>query len=683
MKNAKKLLALLMAVLMCVGVFAACGQQVAPAATEAPAAEEPAEEPAEAPAEEAAEEVAEEPAEEVAEEPAEEAAEEATASENLNQIIYGSTTELSGDLGNAWWTNNAADKTLRDLIDDYDVVVTDQGGQLVMNQSVAESMDSVENEDGTKTYTVKIKEGLVYNNGDPITAADFVAYELVALSPAAKEAGAKMNASADIVVGGNEYMNGEAKFISGLRLLDEYTYSITISEKYLPYYFDMSYASLRPLPLKQYASAELTVKDDGEGAYLDGGELVASEIDAARWIYDGRISAGPYSLVEFNQAALTATVKLNENYAGNFEGQKPSVETIIIVKANQETMLDALKTGSIDFLSTLTDGDQVNAALDMEEAGGFKTVSYERNGYGKLMFQCDFGPTQFKAVRHAVAYLLDRNEFANQFCQGFGSVVDGPYGLSMWMYQDAKEELAERLNSYAYSLDSAIAELEADGWVLDAEGNEYKEGIRYKEVTEEEAGDYKHNVTLDDGRILMPLIIEWSSSEGNSVSELLAVMLANGEQTKAAGMQINQNVMSFDDLLNYMYRDATVGEQYGVKTYGMYNLASNFTALYDQSFAFVTEESNPEYYAQGYNSNFTDSKELDDLSMKMVYGVEAGDDEGYLKIWVDFIDEWNEYLPEVPLYSNVYYDVMNDKIDNLECNSLFDFQQAVVYATIG
>ena len=619
MKNAKKLLALLMAVLMCVGVFAACGQQAAPAATEAPAAEEPAEEPAEAPAEEAAEEVAEEPAEEVAEE----AAEEAPASDNLNQIIYGSTTELSGDLGNAWWTNNAADKTLRDLIDDYNVVTTDQGGQLVMNQSVAESMDSVENEDGTKTYTVKIKEGLTYNNGDPITAADFCAYLLVSLAPATKESGAKT--TPEYYVGGPEYQSGDVNYISGLHLVDDYTYSITISADFLPYYFDMNYASLRPLPLKQYASAELTVKDDGEGAYLDGGELVASEVDAARWIYDGRISAGPYTLVEFNQAALTATLKINENYAGNFEGQKPSVETVIIVKANQETMLDALKTGSIDFLSTLTDGDQINAALDMEEAGGFKTVSYERNGYGKLMFQCDFGPTQFKAVRHAVAYLLDRNEFANQFCQGFGSVVDGPYGLSMWMYQDAKEELAERLNSYAYSLDSAIAELEADGWVLDAEGNEYKEGIRYKEVTPEEAGDYKHNVTLDDGRILMPLIIEWSSSEGNSVSELLAVMLANGEQTKAAGMQINQNVMSFDDLLNYMYRDATVGEQYGVKTYGMYNLASNFTAMYDQSYAFVTEESNPEYYAMGYNSNFTDSKELDDLSMKMVYGVEAGD----------------------------------------------------------
>lgn len=110
----------------------------------------------------------------------------------------------------------------------------------------------------------------------------------------------------------------------------------------------------------------------------------------------------------------------------NFEGQKPSIEKIIYTKAVQETMMDTLKTGGVDFLSALTDGNEINTALDMEEAGGFHTVSYDRNGYGVLSFQCDFGPTQFQAVRHAVAYLLDRNEFANQFCQGYGSVVNGP-----------------------------------------------------------------------------------------------------------------------------------------------------------------------------------------------------------------------------------------------------------------
>lgn len=47
-----------------------------------------------------------------------------------------------------------------------------------------------------------------------------------------------------------------------------------------------------------------------------------------------------------------------------------------------------------------------------------------------LNFQCDFGPTQFEAVRHAVALLLDRNEFANTFCQGWGGVVNGMYGTA-------------------------------------------------------------------------------------------------------------------------------------------------------------------------------------------------------------------------------------------------------------
>lgn len=673
MKKMSKLLAVMLTLVMVLAMFAGCnGENPTPTGTKAPdttAANNETTPATEAP------------------NPPETTEPAAPPVEVSNQIIYGSTTELSGDLGNAWWTNNAADKTVRDLIDDYDVIVTDQGGEFIVNEAVSDGYESVENEDGSKTFTVKIKDGLKYNNGDPITAADFVAYELVYLSPAAKEAGVKAVASAKMIKGGLAYQNGESNKIEGLRLIDDNTYEITINKddgegtSYIPYYFETTYASLRPLPLKMYATAALSVKDDGDGAYIDGGELVATEIDAARWVYTDRISAGPYTLAEFDQASLTATLKINPNYAGNFEGQKPSVETILIVKANQETMLDALKTGAIDFLSTLTDGDQVNAALDMEEAGGFTTVSYERNGYGKLMFQCDFGPTQFKAVRHAVAYLLDRNEFAKQFCQGFGAVVHGPYGLAMWMYQDAEEELDERLDTYSYSVDSAIAELEADGWVLNENGEPYVDGIRYKEVTAEEAGDYKHNVTLADGRILMPLIIEWSSSEGNSVSELLAVMLANGEQTKQAGMQINQNVMSFDDLLNYMYRDSSVGEQYGVKTYGMYNLATNFSAAYDMSYNYALPGT--EAYDMGYNVNFTNNEKLDKLSMDMVYGVEAGDSETYLKLWVDFIDEWNDYLPEVPLYSNVYYDVMNEKIHNLECSSLWDFQQAVIYATIG
>ncbi|MGN0997762.1 MAG: hypothetical protein ACI4PG_12715, partial [Candidatus Ventricola sp.] len=85
-------------------------------------------------------------------------------------IVYGSSTELSGDWGREMWTNNAADKMVRELMDDYSTVVSNQGGEFVVNPTIVKEMSSVINEDGTKTFIVTINEGLVYNNGEPITA---------------------------------------------------------------------------------------------------------------------------------------------------------------------------------------------------------------------------------------------------------------------------------------------------------------------------------------------------------------------------------------------------------------------------------------------------------------------------------------------------------------------------------
>lgn len=609
----------------------------------------------------------------------EEAAAEEAAS-RPNRLIYGSTTEISGDLGNEWWTNNASDKKIRDLINDYNVITFDQQGAMLVNSTVVDGdIESTENEDGSKTFTVKIKEGLTYNNGEPITAADYVAYALVAYSPATLEAAAGV--VADSVVGSAEYQSGESNVISGLRLLDDYTYAITIVPEYLPYFYELYYADLQPLYLPMYSpNATLVVKDDGEGVYLDGGELNADDINASRFIYEGRVSAGPYQIKKVDTGTLQAELVINPNYAGNFEGQKPTIETLVIVKTESATAIDSLKTGAVDLLDTLTDGNlEINPALDLVDAGGFTYVDFERNGYGKLQFACDFGPTQFPAVRQAVAYLLDRNEFANQFCAGYGSVVDGPYGLCMWMYQDSQEFFADNIDSYSYDPAKAIELLEADGWVLNADGSEYSgTGTRYKEVTAEEAGTYALNVTLPDGRILMPLHIMWSSSEDNPVSELLVVMLANGQQTADAGMVIEQTVMSFTDLLNYMYRDASVDAKYGVPTYGMFNLATGFTQMYSQAY----EMSMKDEYMGTYNNNFIKDEKLATLAWDMVYGVEAGDDATYLDMWQQFMDRWNELLPDVPLYSNIYYTVHADWLEGYDQSSYWEFEDAVLYATI-
>ena len=658
-KNLKKLFALLLVVVMVVAMFAGCANN----------AETPAENPT--------------PSDTTEPTPTEDNAqtEEPAATETReNKVVYGSSTEISGDLGNAWWTNNATDKMIRDLTNDYDTVIFDQFGQMVMNATTAASIDQTANDDGSITFTVKINEGLTYNNGEPITAADYAAYALVYYAPATKEAGATV--SADSVVGAKAYQAGETKELSGIRLLDDYTYSISITPDYANYYFALSYASLAPLYLPLYGGEGLTVKDDGKGAYLDGGELTADGINASRYVYEGRVVAGPYMIKSLDTGALTATLEINPNYNGNFEGVKPSIQTIVIVKAEDDTMMDAFKTGEINFLSQLSEGDKINAALDMVDTGDYSYCHYTRNGYGKLMFQCDFGPTQFAAVRQAIAYLLDREEFCTTFTGGYGSVVNGPYSTAQWMYQESEEVFNEKLNNYAYDPAKAVEVLEADGWTLNADGTEYSgTGVRYKEVTAEEAGDFSLNVTLDDGRILMPLHIMWASSEGNSVSDLLATMLANGKQTADAGMVIEQNVMTFSELLNWMYRDTSVGDQYGVRTYGMYNLATGFADVYDYAFNFAADPES-EYVKMGYNQNYIFDQELDDDTMDMVYKAAPGDDATFLDYFQKFIIRFNELAVELPLYCNDYHTFFPSWLKDYNESSLWDFQKAIVYASI-
>ena len=651
-KNLTKLFALLLVLSMVTVMFAGCKGNTEPS-TDSQASEQPS---------------SETPSESEDTEP------------HDNKVIYGSSTEISGDLGNAWWTNNASDKLVRDLINDYDVIVFDQFGQMKVNETVAESVTDETDSEGVLTYTVKIKQGLVYNNGTPITAADYVAYALVQLSPATLQAGATINA--DTTVGGTAYQKGESKVLSGVRLIDEYTYSISIPAEYAQYYYGLTYASLSPLYLPLYSSADLTVKDDGEGAYLDGGELVADEINASRYVYEGRVAAGPYVIKSLDTGALTATLEINPNYAGNFEGQKPSIKTIVVVKAEDDTMMDAFQTGEITFLSQLSDGDQIETAMDMVDDGGYSYCHYTRNGYGKIMFQCDGGPTQFAAVRQAIAYLLDREEFTSTFTGGYGSVVNGPYSTAQWMYQDSEELFNEKLNNYSYDPAKAVELLEADGWTLNADGTPYSgTGVRYKEVTAEQAGNYAKNVTLDNGKILMPLYIMWASSENNPVSDLLSTMLCNGKQTAEAGMVIEQNNMAFPELLNWIYRDTSVGDQYGVFTYGMFNLATGFAEVYDYAFNFASDPES-EYVKMGYNQNYIFDKELDDLSVEMVYKAAPGDDAAFLDYFQKFIIRWNELLPEIPLYCNDYHTFFPSWLENYNESSMWDFQKAILYASI-
>ncbi len=615
------------------------------------------------------------------------------------QVVIGTSTEASGDWAYSAFVRNpnATDNSVVKLTDDMVTIESNQHGDYVINKTVVKSYERIEEENGNVTFKFVINDGLKFNNGEAVTAENFVAWTMFLVSPAGKEMGV-VSATYNMLPGGLAYRNGETNVLSAVRLYDEKTFSITIAKtgedgetSYLPYYYDLTYAGMQAVNLTYWFGEGWSVKDDGEGVYFvnaDGKEFTAATVGdtvtAGRFATGNRVTAGPYNLVSYDQSSSEIVLEVNENYNGNFEGQKPGIKKLVIVKTSDDTVMDMISTGQIQIYSQIADGAQVNAVLDLIEAGTIDSSpsQYDRAGYGYFGFACDLGPAQFTEFRQAVAYLLNRVEFAQTFCQGWGSVVHGPYCTAFTMTD--KTDIDKKVNHYDYNPEKAVELLKQAGFVYNADGSDYVDGsgeVRYAKVTEEQARYYESfNKVLADGTILMPATVNWASSEGNAVSALLSTMLANSDATKAAGVSIVKTEMTFPSLLSYMYRqemNGAVGD-FSVPTYNMFNLATGYNGgVYDESYNWTTD---PEYIEQGYNVQHLYDKELDKLSMDMVYGVEAGDEATYLSLWEKYIIRWNELLPMVPLYSNIYVTVYPNTIDNYAEDSFWGFERAILYA---
>ena len=636
-------------------VLAGCGgDTTTDPATDAPATDEPVVDETDEPEEEETTE--------------EETTEAAAPSDSLNQIIVGTTTEPTGDFAAPLWQNNATDNDItNNLLAGYSLVVSNPGGEIFIDETVVEEHEVTTNDDGSNTHRWVIKPGKTFSDGTEITAKHYVAQTLLFSHPVMTELLAKPTFG-QFYVGYGEYVDGTNNVFSGVRLLGDYEFSYTIDPEYVPSFFELSFASSSPIPLSWWVGAEdIDIADDGEGAYFTKeptAEANGDAINAARNSTE-RVVSGPYNVVSYDEGTKMAELAINPEYQGDYQGNKPQIETIIYKKVASETSMDELRTGAVDLLDNIMEGDPINQgfALIDETGEDFSYVSYPRSGYGKIHFVCDFGPTEHAEVRHAIAHLLDRNEFARAFTGGYGTVVHGPYGEAQWTYQDSRQDLNEKLNTYAYSKEDAERLVIEAGYTFDANGGEWNgTGLRHKEVD----GAYE------------PLLIRWTSSENNAVSDLLVTQLANNPDLAAIGMEIQQDVMTFQELLNYIYRDGSQGDKYGVPTYHMANFASNFPLTYVPTREFSQD---PQDIKQGYNTNFLLDDQLEEIS-KNYWRVSPEDRDAFREGWVDYIVRWNELLPDLPLYSNEIHHFFNSKLVGYEPSPYYGVGAALILSHV-
>lgn len=571
-------------------------------------------------------------------------------------IRVGNFTRMSGDFFTDMWGNNTADIDMRALLHGMSTVDWTNDRQYALDASVLAAVSTEVTKAG-KTYTFTLADGLTYNDGTPVTAADYVFSVLLQSSAVAQELGGKPYVYAQLA-GQEDYLAGEADVFAGVRLLDERTFSLTISKDFMPYYYELMYVNVTPYPIGVIAPG-CEVKDEGEGAYIEGpftAELLSDTLFNAEtgYVSHPATTSGPYQLVSYDEATGEAELLINLNYPGNYEGHRPVIERLHVQEIGYEDALEKLTGGEIDVLNKGTDGELIEAGMALMGEGTVATANYIRSGYGFVGFDCEDEVTGSLSVRQAIAMCIDRETFIQDFLSGFGMPVYSYYGLGQWMVQPYVSTIADEVTTYDYDPAAAEKLLEKDGWSLNAEGGKYAaaDGVRFKKL---------------DGA-LVPLKLRFAQLKDNRGAQLIVDGLL--EELKAIGFEVEVTEMGFEDMLSQYYRQTE-------RNFNANFMATNFAMVFDPYYTFHTGDE----YQGSLNTSGIRDEELMKLA-KNLRETTPGDEEEYGARWLKLMRRFSDVLPTLPVYSNIYFDFFTPSLKDYAPNALWSWAAAIQYAYV-
>ncbi len=633
--------------------------------------------------------------------------------------------ELNGDfLGG--WTNNAGDVKVRRYMgiegnNGYQTVVQDEGGEWVNNKTIlAEDPKSEDNADGSKTVTFKLKEGLKWSDGEPVTADDYLFGSLLHTHPEYSKLTGSTNIGHDSAKGYEAYKKGDSDIFEGLEKVDDLTFKVTIDASFLPYYEEASLLAQAPLPMhalsenlavskegnKLVAKDGYTPTEEDKKAYVEGldkqiekqkadfeenypaPEADASEEDNAEYeeakkendaaiadlearktgdidptqqlideamlkeVNEYRVNpsvvAGPYKFDSYSNNMVK--LSLNENYAGNFKGEKATIPNVILQVVNQKIAVDLLENGDIDIWEEESDGgaiDRIREAADKGTIGGFNT--YERNGYGNLTFLTDRGTTKYKEVRQAIAHLMDRNSFVQSYAGGYGVVTNGMYGTSQWMYKERGADLEGKLVNYQMNLEQANELLDKTPFKFESDGTTPWDKAKADEMFSSNPDGFDYYRYDENGK---KLVVNQYGSDESPITTLISNQVPNN--AKQVGMEYNVTAGSFSTLINYY----TFPEE--DPEYTAFNMGTGFGTPFDPWYQYHSEGSD--------NKTRTNDPKADEITEKLRRTAPDKKEE-YLDNWEEFELWYNDYLPEIPLYANQYHTGYTKRVKGFDINT--------------
>lgn len=308
------------------------------------------------------------------------------------------------------------------------------------DQPVPDLAEETTVSDDGLTYTFKLRKDAKWNNGDPVTAHDFVYAWTIAMK--------KETASVygfilyNNIKNGDKFFAGECKEEDlGCKALDDYTLEVTFNTP-LAYALNLfAFQSYLPVNQKIYEAA---------GKNADGTSMYNKDVDTMAY-------NGPYYISEWVHDDHITLTK-NEDFYDADSIKIPKIKYTMMTDAN--TRLNAFQAGQVDCINV--NAEQVKQLQTMNEP----VYSYTDNGAWYFQYNLKGNKIMSNAkVRMALGNAIDpkayvENVVANGSVVANGLVPTSINGANNGKYVDGRDDLLDHDTAGAKALfDEGLKEL--------------------------------------------------------------------------------------------------------------------------------------------------------------------------------------------------------------------------------
>lgn len=256
----------------------------------------------------------------------------------------------------------------------------------------AESISTTDN----KTWTIKLKDGWKFHNGEPVTADSYInAWNHAAYAPNKQNNGyffERVEGYADLNPK-DANATPAAQTLSGLKKVDDKTFTVTLSEPFSEFKSVLGYTAFYPLPnaaFKDPAAKPLVLKEDFEQAPIGNGPFKMK----GTWQHDSKIEV--------------------EKYA-DYKGPAPHVGGVTFgIYQNSQAEYADLLANNLDVVKSIPTESLSTVQGDL----GDRFLQSPASTLQLLAFPTFDARFSKPEVRKAISMAIDREEIANAVFQG-------------------------------------------------------------------------------------------------------------------------------------------------------------------------------------------------------------------------------------------------------------------------